>query len=100
MKPESCDPRYLICPRCRKPLHGITAGDGSFVTRCDSRTLVKNAAGGLIAQPCRQPVHVLGTREGVAFVLPITDEMYDRLQRHQPAGSVYREVGAIGGKRE
>lgn len=92
---SACDPHCLICPRCGEQLCGLSAGQESLVARCENRKFVRTESGGLAAEVCGQAIHVLGTGEGVAFALPISGETYDRFQRHERAGVVYREVGAI-----
>jgi hypothetical protein len=91
----ACDPRVLVCPTCQKPLRGLTAGNGSFVARCNNRVLV-TVDGQLKAVPCRQAVHVTGvSREGLAYVLPISGEHYDRYRRDATARDVYFQAGAL-----
>jgi hypothetical protein len=91
----ACDPRVLVCPTCQKPLRGLTAGDGSFVARCNNRVLV-TVDGQLRAVPCRPAVHVTGvSRQGVAFVIPISGDHYDRYATDATAHDVYLQAGAL-----
>ncbi len=92
----ACDPRILVCPKCRKPLRRLTAGEGSFTLLCENRELVRRRDGSMVAQRCGQPVHVLA-HQGVAFVVPISHQEYERsLTQFRPAGDVYRAEGIIG----
>lgn len=90
----------LHCPKCNQPLHGLTAAQGSFILMCQGRVRlpvgveVERAA--LVERGhCGQKIHVLAM-EGVAVVLPLSNEQFRRYQLAYPGAAViYAETGVI-----
>ena len=90
----------LRCPKCDQPLFRLTGAQGSFITTCPNK--LKVAPGRQLDHSalksrdhCGQKLHVLAI-EGVAIVLPLSNEQFAKYQKAYPgAAAIYAAVGVI-----